>query len=213
MSCHPECSWVCDDPTGNAVCVPQCEEPRCHVQWREAESVSSPPPDPLLTPPGECQTPTFSSSVECGDGQCELDDCPACAISVSAVAQDCPGYTVEVVCEPTSCEWRCEQPDLPTPDCQLQCEQPSCLAPNSFSVIHTNAPQPAAADEAQPEAGETTGQATAEATASVTPSSAATDDNNGFEVATYVLSALLAVALVVAVVFVVLYVQKLDLFV
>ena len=37
-TCHPQCSWKCDDPHCPAICDPVCEPPRCHTSCAEPKN-------------------------------------------------------------------------------------------------------------------------------------------------------------------------------
>lgn len=129
MSCHPSCSWACNDPTMAADCTPECLPPSCTIEWRSVED------DSLYdgTPPGCQEEP--NASISCPSDACELEGCPTCEIVAEEVTP-CSGYTPTVLCEQVNCSWNCQYPaDMPAVDCELQCESPACIADGSYAPI------------------------------------------------------------------------------
>jgi hypothetical protein len=101
MSCHPECSWLCDDPICLAECMIVAEPPQCTCE------------NPLIIP---------VCSVECPPSQCELDQCPVCQTSCT------PNTSCgQIQCQQTLTSWACRKPSsCPQPRCELMCEKPAC---------------------------------------------------------------------------------------
>lgn len=110
-SCHPECTWQCDDPVCPAICAPLCMPPSCQVCDNRTGT-------PVCQPYGACQ-------ISCPPNQCESDACPACEVQCT---NPCRYPTCFVQCEEAQCAWQCQKPSCPYPTCQLQCEAPACQA-------------------------------------------------------------------------------------
>jgi hypothetical protein len=116
QQCHDLCVWECDSPVCPAVCAPVCQAPLCERCYNNFT---------------QCY-PTSECWVQCADGQCEAEACPACATqcpsSLCAGEPDC-----HVQCREVECGWRCNTPDPSNcvyPRCELQCQQPACPAPS-----------------------------------------------------------------------------------
>jgi len=111
-SCHPQCSWACDDPVCNATCTPVCQEPNCVFNITCNHSPSC--------------------AIQCPEDMCESDNCPACEV----VCQPSSHFECgSILCAPVECSWSCEKPtNCPHPVCELQCEQPACEY-SSASVV------------------------------------------------------------------------------
>lgn len=87
MSCHPECSWQCDNPICDADCHPYCEDPVCEVSCQEGFECSEIP----------------NCTVVCAPDQCENDNCPMCE-TVCQPLSSCP-EECQILCEETQCSW------------------------------------------------------------------------------------------------------------
>ena len=106
----PRCSWLCDDPSCDAICTPVCVTPAC-----------------------QCRVPA-TGALECDiNPTCST----TCNSTYNAACPDCEVHCVpsplcascNTVCPPLSCGWDCVKPtSCPPPRCELQCEQPACSA-------------------------------------------------------------------------------------
>merc|ERR1712147_309081 len=99
-TCHPQCSWKCDDPHCPAICDPVCEPPKCHTSCAEPRNAIC---------DVKCEKPEYE--IKCPDKGCEMFDCPKCV----------------TVCEEPRCDWKCHKPACPKPKCELVCENPNCV--------------------------------------------------------------------------------------
>ena len=111
-TCHPECSYECDNPVCAADCRPVCLPPVCAVCLNTTGT-------PVCYGTDKCW-------LYCPVDQCESDECPACATM-------CPNSTCNgfddcfMLCEEPECSWECQKPtNCPLPTCLLQCEMPAC---------------------------------------------------------------------------------------
>jgi len=118
-SCHPQCSWKCDDPHCPAICDPVCEPPKCHTSCAEPKNAIC---------DVKCEKP--ECEIKCPDKGCEMFDCPKC---VTVCKQphcvthcQAPKPECEAVCEEPKCDWKCHKPACPKPKCELVCENPNC---------------------------------------------------------------------------------------
>jgi len=101
MSCHPECYWMCDNPTCRAECKIMYEPPVCICDG-----------NPSRKP--QC-------SIRCPPDQCEMNQCPNCETICEPLAN------CEPLCEQVVATWACRKPpSCPSPKCELQCEMPAC---------------------------------------------------------------------------------------
>jgi len=118
-TCHPQCSWKCDDPHCPAICDPVCEPPKCHTSCAEPRNAIC---------DVKCEKP--ECEIKCPDKGCEMFDCPKC---VTVCKQphcvthcQAPKPECEAVCEEPKCDWKCHKPACPKPKCELVCENPNC---------------------------------------------------------------------------------------
>jgi hypothetical protein len=118
-TCHPQCSWKCDDPHCPAICDPVCEPPKCHTSCAEPKNAIC---------DVKCEKP--DCEIKCPDKGCEMFDCPKC---VTVCKQphcvthcQAPKPECEAVCEEPKCDWKCHKPACPKPKCELVCENPNC---------------------------------------------------------------------------------------
>ncbi len=119
-TCHPQCSWKCDDPHCPAICDPVCEPPKCHTSCAEPKNAIC---------DVKCEKP--ECEIKCPDKGCEMFDCPKC---VTVCKQphcvthcQAPKPECEAVCEEPRCDWKCHKPACPKPKCELVCENPNCV--------------------------------------------------------------------------------------
>jgi len=119
-TCHPQCSWKCDDPHCPAICDPVCEPPKCHTSCAEPRNAIC---------DVKCEKP--ECEIKCPDKGCELFDCPKCVTVCKAphCVTHCqaPKPECEAVCEEPRCDWKCHKPACPKPKCELVCENPNCV--------------------------------------------------------------------------------------
>ena len=119
-TCHPQCSWKCDDPHCPAICDPVCEPPKCHTSCAEPKNAIC---------DVKCEKP--ECEIKCPDKGCELFDCPKCVTVCKAphCVTHCqaPKPECEAVCEEPKCDWKCHKPACPKPKCELVCENPNCV--------------------------------------------------------------------------------------
>lgn len=119
-SCHPKCSWVCDEPKCPAVCEPICSPPQCHTVCEE------PIGDKCEV---KCEKPECGIKCPtrgCADGICNecmaVCNAPHCINICQPPVPQCG-----IVCDEPSCDWKCNKPnDCPQPTCELKCENPHC---------------------------------------------------------------------------------------
>ena len=118
-TCHPQCSWKCDDPHCPAICDPVCEPPKCHTSCAEPKNAIC---------DVKCEKP--ECEIKCPDRGCAGLDCPKC---VTVCKQphcvthcQAPKPECEPVCEEPKCDWKCHKPQCPKPKCELVCENPNC---------------------------------------------------------------------------------------
>lgn len=113
-ACHPECSWMCDDPVCPADCIPVCEAPICTPSCQN--------------PANEAHCSKPHCWVHCPEDMCEDEMCPQCEVKCTPNSISCRNHTAVCVplCEALSCSWSCVKPDCPKPRCELQCAQPAC---------------------------------------------------------------------------------------
>jgi len=118
-TCHPQCSWKCDDPHCPAICDPVCEPPKCHTSCAEPKNAIC---------DVKCEKP--ECEIKCPDKGCEMFDCPKCVTVCKAphCVTHCqaPKPECEAVCEEPKCDWKCHKPACPKPKCELVCENPNC---------------------------------------------------------------------------------------
>ena len=119
-TCHPQCSWKCDDPHCPAICDPVCEPPKCHTSCAEPKNAIC---------DVKCEKP--ECEIKCPDKGCEMFDCPKCVTVCKAphCVTHCqaPKPECEAVCEEPKCDWKCHKPNCPKPKCELVCENPNCV--------------------------------------------------------------------------------------
>jgi hypothetical protein len=119
-TCHPQCSWKCDDPHCPAICDPVCEPPKCHTSCAEPRNAIC---------DVKCEKP--ECEIKCPDKGCEMFDCPKCVTVCKAphCVTHCqaPKPECEAVCEEPKCDWKCHKPNCPKPKCELVCENPNCV--------------------------------------------------------------------------------------
>ena len=99
-TCHPMCSWQCDDPQCRADCKAVPESPVCICT--------------NLTVQPKCV-------VRCPVDMCEMQTCPACE-TVCEPNEACGA----ILCEQTVAAWACRKPACTYPTSELMCEQPAC---------------------------------------------------------------------------------------
>lgn len=80
-TCHPQCSWKCDDPRCDAICEPVCEPPKCHTSCQEPKNAVC---------DVKCEKP--DCQIMCPDKACEAEDCPKCV----------------TICKPPHCVTHCQ---------------------------------------------------------------------------------------------------------
>lgn len=80
-TCHPQCSWKCDDPRCDAICDPVCEPPKCHTSCQEPKNAVC---------DVKCEKP--DCQIMCPDKACEAEDCPKCV----------------TICKPPHCVTHCQ---------------------------------------------------------------------------------------------------------
>lgn len=98
--CHPQCSWMCDDPVCNAECKA------------------------VTTPLCECSDANYTPDchLECAPDACESIACPPCQTICDP--SSCPGT---ISCQEAISKWACRKPsNCPAPKCELQCQAPTC---------------------------------------------------------------------------------------
>lgn len=112
MSCHPQCSWLADDPITDAVCQPRCKPPVC--AWMLHGGV----PDIA----GVCGSDAPTCFVSCPADQCEGEEAPQCETR----CQPHPVHaSCEIECQAMDCKWDCAKPlNAPIPTFELNCEVP-----------------------------------------------------------------------------------------
>jgi len=134
-SCHPQCSWKCDDPHCPAICDPVCEPPKCHTSCAEPKNAIC---------DVKCEKP--ECEIKCPDKGCEMFDCPKC---VTVCKQphcvthcQAPKPECEAVCEEPKCDWKCHKPACPKPKCELVCENPNCSPKVECCACNNNSTAP-----------------------------------------------------------------------
>lgn len=128
MSCNPQCSWSCTNPTAAANCQPVCDPPSCTIQYTRNSNSQV-----MTEVPLGCDT-TVNSYISCPDDACEMDECPSCE-TVSEAPALCEGFTSLVMCTSVNCQWDCQYPSIASVECELSCESPSCIAEGSYRPI------------------------------------------------------------------------------
>jgi len=118
-TCHPQCSWKCDDPRCDAICEPVCEPPKCHTSCQEPKNAVC---------DVKCEKP--DCQIMCPDKACEAEDCPKCVTICKPphCVTHCqsPKPVCEAICQEPNCDWKCHKPECPKPKCELVCENPGC---------------------------------------------------------------------------------------
>lgn len=119
--CHPECTWVCDDPVCPALCQANCFGSCPNTCENDCScSLFSDPVKQNCTPPLETPCTTCQASqkgLNCSDTNNRSCEC-------------------NLSCE-LPCSWDCQTPsNCPKPKCELKCEKPACefQEPNSSFV-------------------------------------------------------------------------------
>lgn len=110
----PQCTWSCNTPSCDTVCVPRCQPANCSVTCSTGD-------------PAECSAAGCGINCDPVTGQDVVNDCPTCATSCGTPS--CPsGHTGCVMtCEPVDCTWDCVAPtDCEYPLCSLVCAEPTC---------------------------------------------------------------------------------------
>ena len=110
--CHPQCSWVADNPMKNAVCEPYCRPPVCAWKFNGSEDSTA-----------LCGATPPTCSIRCPKDECEDETAPHCETL-------CQPHATEAVCSPLCeeprCAWACTKPtDMPIPRFELVCEKPA----------------------------------------------------------------------------------------
>lgn len=124
-ACHPESTWLCDNPCNNWLCddpvCPMLCKPDCDVDCVCFNNVTNSSYYNLCT-------------VNCAPDQCEADSCPDC--ETQCLNPCSKGY--EPYCEATACVWDCvPDPRCPKPTCEelspdQHCEHPLCELQSEF---------------------------------------------------------------------------------
>lgn len=115
----PQCTWSCNNPTCDAVCVNKCLPANCTIMPMASCPQVSGPSCNVLCPPVNDTT-----------------QCPMCETSCASLPQTCITGGSTIVCEPVQCGFECLAPsNCPYPTCTLSCASPSCGPPAWGSYI------------------------------------------------------------------------------
>lgn len=117
IACHPECSYMCDDPVCPAECYAKGYAPKCSLSCNNS----------YIPIQGQCNYKC--TTVVNSTNSCETDSCPmAEIICTNLFCTNLPhGILCNILCEAPTAGWVCNKPkNCRKPICELQCEKPAC---------------------------------------------------------------------------------------